>query len=300
MTPTLEQLTALVATADTGSFSAAARRLGKAQSLVSTHVANLELDLGLTLFDRSARLPVLTASGVRMVAEARGVLAQRERFLGVARRLEAHIEPRLSLAIDEFYPEHLIGGLMQDFAHQYPSVEIEMHFPLLEDVGRMLESGQADLGVICRPQPLFPALETRPLGRVPLRLVCGQSHPLAGEASVTPEALRQHRQLIVATRGQPGSRLAERVGADVWWVESHFVMLELVKHGVGWTLMSDHVIAASPARPSLVTLTAPALERWIALELGWHASRGLGVAGSWLRDRFLAQPLTPPVPLERD
>ncbi|MCM2129859.1 LysR family transcriptional regulator [Larsenimonas rhizosphaerae] len=299
MTPTLEQLSALVATADTGSFSAAARRLGKAQSLISTHVANLELDLGLTLFDRSARLPVLTPGGTRMVAEARSVLAQRERFLGVARHLEAHIEPRLSLAIDEFYPEHLIGGLMQDFARQFPSVEIEMHFPLLEDVGRMLNSGQADLGVICRPQPLFPALETRPIGRVPLRLVCGQTHPLAEEKSVTPDCLKQHRQLIVATRGQPGSRLAERIGADVWWVESHFVMLELVKHGVGWTLMSDHVIAASPARPSLVTLTAPALERWVALELGWHAGRGLGVAGSWLRDRFLTQPLAPPVALER-
>ena len=289
-----------MATADTGSFSVAARRLGKAQSLVSTHVANLELDPGLTLFDRSARLPVLTANGARMVEEARGVLARRERFLGVARRLEAHIEPRLSLAIDEFYPEHLIGALMQDFARQFPGVEIEMHFPLLEDVGRMLESGQADLGVICRPQPLFPTLESRPLGRVPLRLVCGQHHPLADRDDVTLEDLRQHRQLIVATRGQPGSRRAERVGADVWWVESHFVMLELVKHGVGWTLMSDHVIAASPARPSLVTLTVPALERWGALELGWHASRGLGVAGSWLRDRFLDQPLTPPVPLERD
>ena len=115
-----------MATADTGSFSVAARRLGKAQSLVSTHVANLELDPGLTLFDRSARLPVLTANGARMVEEARGVLARRERFLGVARRLEAHIEPRLSLAIDEFYPEHLIGALMQDFARQFPGVEIEM------------------------------------------------------------------------------------------------------------------------------------------------------------------------------
>lgn len=50
MTPSLEHFKALLATAETGSFSAAARRLGKAQSVVSAAIANLEIDLGLALF----------------------------------------------------------------------------------------------------------------------------------------------------------------------------------------------------------------------------------------------------------
>ena len=56
-----EALTAFVEAAASGSFSAAARRMRKSQSTISTAISNLETDLGLTLFDRSTRQPTLTA-----------------------------------------------------------------------------------------------------------------------------------------------------------------------------------------------------------------------------------------------
>ena len=65
-----EQLEAFVAAAEQGSFSAAGRSLRKAQSAVSTQVANLEADLGVTLFSRVGRNPVLTAAGDRLLREA--------------------------------------------------------------------------------------------------------------------------------------------------------------------------------------------------------------------------------------
>jgi DNA-binding transcriptional LysR family regulator len=73
-----------VASAEAGSFSAAARRLRKAQSAVSTQVANLEAELGLTLFSRAGRNPVLTPAGQRLLPEARVVLERREHLMGVA------------------------------------------------------------------------------------------------------------------------------------------------------------------------------------------------------------------------
>ncbi|MEG2114396.1 MAG: LysR family transcriptional regulator, partial [Hafnia sp.] len=60
-----EALNAFVETVSAGSFSAAARRLHKSQSTISTAIANLEDDLGVILFDRSARQPVLTEQGQR-------------------------------------------------------------------------------------------------------------------------------------------------------------------------------------------------------------------------------------------
>lgn len=72
----LDQLECLLAAAESGSFSAAARRLGKAQSAVSTVIAHLEVDLGLALFERSGRTPILTAAGAAMVSEAREILRQ--------------------------------------------------------------------------------------------------------------------------------------------------------------------------------------------------------------------------------
>ena len=56
----LDQLTTFVTAAEAGSFSAAGRKLGRAQSVVSQNLANLEAQLGLQLFDRSGRYPALT------------------------------------------------------------------------------------------------------------------------------------------------------------------------------------------------------------------------------------------------
>ena len=60
---TLDQLRTFIAAAEQGSFSAAGRKLRRAQSVVSQTLANLEIQLGVTLFDRSARYPVLTEDG---------------------------------------------------------------------------------------------------------------------------------------------------------------------------------------------------------------------------------------------
>ena len=68
---TLDQLRTFIAVVDEGSFSAAARRLRGAQSVVSQTMASLEAQLGVTLFDRRGRLPALTEQGRALIAEAR-------------------------------------------------------------------------------------------------------------------------------------------------------------------------------------------------------------------------------------
>ncbi len=72
---TLDQLEAFSASAETGSFSAAARKLGKAQSAVSMAISNLEIDLGLELFDRAGKYPVLTFTGEMFLREAETILS---------------------------------------------------------------------------------------------------------------------------------------------------------------------------------------------------------------------------------
>ena len=67
----LDQLRMFIAAAEEGSFSAAGRRLNRAQSVVSQTIANLEGQLGVTLFERTARYPVLTEAGKLLLADAR-------------------------------------------------------------------------------------------------------------------------------------------------------------------------------------------------------------------------------------
>ena len=71
-TPTLDQLRVFLTVVEAGSFAGAARRLGRATSVVSYSIANLEAQLGLSIFDReSTRKPQLTEAGRAVLSEAR-------------------------------------------------------------------------------------------------------------------------------------------------------------------------------------------------------------------------------------
>lgn len=296
MSLSLDQLQAFVAAAETGSFSAAARRLGKAQSVVSAAVANLEIDLDNALFDRRARYPMLTAAGERLLAEARVILERCEHFRGVAKSLGEGVETRLVLAVDELYPEEVLGVLLEEFSRRFPAVELELLFPLMEDVSRLVLGQCADLGIMWRQEILPPELAFHALGWVPMPIICAPDHPLAAQPRVDWEELKRYRQLMVATRSDSEEKKRLRVAADVWWVESQWVIVELVKRGLGWAFVPWHVAANSPAAAQLVSPKLAFQEQdWpVAMELVWHKQRPLGKAATWLRERVRQQPL--PVP----
>ena len=293
MSLSLDQLQAFVAAAESGSFSGAARTLGKAQSVISAAVANLEIDLGNALFDRTARYPVLTPAGERLLVEARVILERCEHFRGVAMSLGEGVESRLTLAVDELYPEEVLGVLLDEFSQRFPAVELELLFPLMEDVSRLVMSQCADLGIMWRQEVLPPELAFHALGWVPMPVICAPDHPLAAHAQVDFEELKRHRQLMVATRSDSEEKKRLRVAAEVWWVESQWVIVELVKRRLGWAFVPWHIAASSPAA---ATLVSPRLafqdQDWpVAMELVWHKQRPLGKAATWLRERVRQQPL---------
>ncbi len=292
MTVSMEQLEAFVAAAEHGSFSAAGRVLCKAQSAISTQVSSLEDDLGVQLFSRVGRNPVLTAAGERLLLEAKVILDRREHLIGVASSFEAHVEKRLVVAIDELYPERALAVIFAEFAQKFPYVELEILFPMMEDVSRLVLDGKADLGIMWRQEALPTELAFFALGWIPLKMVVAKNHPLAATA-VDWEDLKRHRQIMVAVRSEGPEKQRLRTSAEVWWVESQWVILQMVKQGIGWALVPDHIIANSPVVEDLVT---PDLQfddaDWpVALEMVWHKQRPSGPAGAWLRERFRADRL---------
>ena len=101
---TLDQLRLFLAVVDAGGFSAAARSLRRAQSAVSYGVANLERQLGTSLFERSGRKPKLTQAGDELAAEARAVCSQVDRLRARAHGIAHGVEPRLAIAVDHMFP----------------------------------------------------------------------------------------------------------------------------------------------------------------------------------------------------
>ena len=126
---------------------------------------------------------------------------------------------------------------------------------------------------------------------MPLQLVCGKNHPLA-HGRVDWEELKRHRQIMVTVRNEGTERHRLRVAAEVWWVESHWVILQILKQGVGWALIPAHIMASSQIADELAV---PELEfdegaHPVALEVVWHKQRPAGPAAKWLRRRFATRP----------
>src|SRR5258707_4749321 len=100
----IDQLRGFIAAVDEGSFSAAARKLRRAQSAVSELVSSLEGQMGVTLFDRSGRYPKLTSEGAVLLPDAKGVVAGLAFMKAPAKGIAARPETRRSVVIDACFP----------------------------------------------------------------------------------------------------------------------------------------------------------------------------------------------------
>src|ERR1700736_537673 len=117
----LDQLRTFIAAAEEGSFSAASRRLRRAQSVVSQTLAKLEGRLRVKLFDRSGHLPVLTNQGRALLADARAVAGDVDLLKARAKRLAGGLEPELSVAVDVMFPDATFTATVAAFQKEFPA-----------------------------------------------------------------------------------------------------------------------------------------------------------------------------------
>ena len=110
---------AFVTVAETGSFSAAERALGRDRSTLSQVVANLEIDLGYGLFDRSTKFPVLTRDGHDLLVHAKN-LAEYTSFESLSACIGKGIEREWTIVQCDLIPKELITLSVQAIRAQFP------------------------------------------------------------------------------------------------------------------------------------------------------------------------------------
>src|SRR5262245_40668751 len=94
---TLDQLRAFVTVVEEGSFSAAARKLRRVQSAISSSMSNLETQLGVPLWNRATKVPKLTPQGIAVLGGARRVLLEVDGLRRLTSGLVTGLEPSVSL-----------------------------------------------------------------------------------------------------------------------------------------------------------------------------------------------------------
>src|SRR4051794_37712877 len=145
----LRQLNALLAVAEHGSFSAAARALHTVQSNVSTHVARLERELGATLIDRSSG--TLTEEGEAVVARARRIQAELDALEADVASLHHEVAGSVRIGVIGTTARWLVPPLMESMMRIPPKVHVVVLDATTSSLLPQLESGQLDLAVVNLP-----------------------------------------------------------------------------------------------------------------------------------------------------
>lgn len=298
---TLDQLRVLVVIVDTGSFSAAARKLGRVQSAISQMVRTLEDTQGILLFDRSEHKPRLTAIGQVMVDQARLVLASAQRFEALAGNARAGLEPSLALAIDPLIPTQPLIASLQALRERYPDMPVTFDTEGLGGAARRLRDGSAALG-LCLLLPAVPDdLAAYPLMDLALVPVAAPGHPLAQlDRPLDADDLAQHVQLVLS---DPVSQDAAQYGVVSprrWRFVDNGRRLDFLLAGLGWCKMPSHLVEAMLQDGRLVRLQTEDQRVMPGTRLLAYAAhvrtRPLGPVGNWLlndlRQRLVIAPPT--------
>lgn len=274
-------------TVASGSFSAAARALGKSQSTISAAVANLEDDLGFELFDRTGRQPILTEQGRRVVPQVQQILSASERLDALAIRLSQGVEPRLSFAMSDFWQTDHHEYLLRQFDARYPEIELEVMIAEDGDVLDLLQAGRVHLGVV-RAQPNLPVdiAVARLQVEAQMAVFLHRDHPLAQPDTLNESELESVRHLrlntwVEAHEPAPMGR--------IWSAPTYLLLLEMAEQGFGWTILPRWLVKQF-GHGVLKELSMSGWPQHIAVEVVWSRRTPPGPAGRWMIDQLCAQP----------
>ncbi|MBL9110294.1 MAG: LysR family transcriptional regulator, partial [Myxococcales bacterium] len=124
--PTIAELRTFLAVIEHGSFSSAARKLGRVQSAVSQTIATLEEGLGVKLFDRGTKRPTPTDAARVLAVSAHKVLSEVGALAERAASFSRGTEAVVSLCVDALFPlGHLVRACAA-FAAEFPEVELRV------------------------------------------------------------------------------------------------------------------------------------------------------------------------------
>ncbi len=288
---TLDQLRVLVTVAEAGSFSAAARRLRRAQSSVSHAVASLEAQLGLALWDRATRVPTLTPQGTAVLAAARKVCGDADALRSLAEGLVGGLEPAASLCVDAIFPTTALVALCREFAKAFPTVPLRVHTETMRAVGARVLDGTCLLGV-AGPTASDPGLERRPLASVQLVPVAAPSHPLASvRGRVSSARLSAETQIVLSERGDERAPDQGVLSLRTWRVVDMTTRHALIRAGLGWGNLPEHLARRDLEKGRLVRLRPAAWaddEHRLNLSLVHRPDLAAGPATRWIIERLAA------------
>src|SRR5579872_6501992 len=280
------QLTYFLAAAQTQNFRKAAESCLVAQSALSRQIAALEDELGVELFARKKKRVALTSAGQEFALYVRNALGQLQEGQQFLAELQAGQRGVILIGCIESLASAFLPALFASFHQQYPNIRLKVRVNHTDELIRLVEQGEVELGLILDPGLQSELLIVKELFRQPLHLLVSAQHPLArmktsavtlAQIMVEPfllldetSRMGQITKRIFAQRGLPVSPLVE--------IESVEGLKEMVRQGVGVTLTLPALIRPSQIGNDLILLPIIGLEEEFIFALVYRRVGSISLA----------------------
>tara|TARA_R100000935_G_C2832537_1_gene166004 strand:- start:1221 stop:2141 length:921 start_codon:yes stop_codon:yes gene_type:complete len=254
---TLDQLVALDAIVASGTFRGAADRLNKAQSAVSHQIKKLEDELGFDLFLRDSYRPRLSPEGEVFFREVTRVLEQVHGLKTVAAGLRSEQEPMISIAMTATMPLDPILSILGDVGRAFPGTHVKLVTEMMGGPLARLMKGEADLIIAGLDGVPIDEVETLPVGTITIRPVASPGFPAAYRPGVrSRREMQGYTQVIVSgTGGKDYDQSRDLLSGGQRWTVSDFeAKKSIIKAGLGWGGIPEHLMAEELASGELVPL----------------------------------------------
>lgn len=280
---------AFLAVAEQASFSLAAEQLHLTQPAISKRIAQLEAELGVTLFDRLGRRVTLTEAGRALLPVAERILSDVREMRQVIANLSSEVSGPLSVVTSHHIGLRRLPPILRDFTRSYRRVRLDLAFMDSEQACQAVERGVYELGVVTLPLRPSPLLECIPLWEDRLVIAVARDHPLAGRAGIALEQLGAHPAILPAvgtyTRTIIEAPILQRHGALDVILETNYLetIRTMVAIGLGWSALPRIMLG-----DDVVEVAVEGLDIRRTLGLVRHAGRTVSNASRALQERLLA------------
>ncbi|MCG9660822.1 LysR family transcriptional regulator [Vibrio mediterranei] len=288
-----ERLQYLVCIAETGSFSAAARKLNVSASAVNQAVQAMEIDIGIRLFERVAgKSPSLTPEGKALYFQALEIVPRLQAIERKARALQSGEEPSLTIATHSMTLYPRFAELMSSLTQQFPELELI----LVDAEKHQLSTNDEILGadIMIAPGGLCPqrGSNAQIIDNIEWCFITSPNHPLAKlKGEITPEDLEQYPQLLSLEGKVATSELLEslRFSPRLIRYQTPDQLQDMLFYGAGFATYPIKLAQPFIDHGLVTKLNVGHYDSSMMwpVELSWRS--GLGTVGTWFIEQVLEQ-----------
>jgi DNA-binding transcriptional LysR family regulator len=287
---TLDQLRIFVAATEARSFSAAGRKLNRAQSVISQSIANLEGQLGVALFRRDGHYPELTPEGEVLLTDAKATLSAVATMKARARQVASGLETEVGIAADVLFPMSILTKTAAAFGEEFPLTPLRLYVEALGGVAKSVLNRQCQFGIMAELPFFGTELHYERLLAVEIVLVAGANHPLAlQEAPLTQRDLAQHVQLVVTDRTDLSLGRDFRVlSPRIWRLSDLCTKHAFLLAALGWGWMPTEMVRRdlNEGRLRELRMVEFGSREHMVMATTYRSGAPPGPAGRWFLERL--------------